>query len=113
MDLTCKLVAYGLYFGFIMDGDSRMVVHAAVLTDKSAVRVYEELLRPAVQHWGFPDQLLTDQGEEWRLCIFVCFFIWWASGRASPTARLPHKVVPSTANVRNSPRHASNPATQP
>ena len=99
MDLTCKLAAYGIYLGFIIDGDSRMVLHATVMPDKSALRVYEELLRPALSLWAFPDQLVTDQGEEWRLCIFVCFFVWWVSGRATPTGRIPHKVVPSTANV--------------
>lgn len=101
MDLTCKLAAYGIYLGFIIDGDSRMVLHATVMPDKTALRVYEELLRPALSLWAFPDQLVTDQGEEWRLCIFVCFFVWWVSGRATPTGRVPHKVVPSTANVCN------------
>jgi hypothetical protein len=99
MDLDCKMAAYGIYIGFVIDGDSRMVLHAAVLPDKTACRVYEELFRPAVAAWGFPDQLNTDQGEEWRLCVFVCFFVWWASGRASPAGRLPHKIVPSTSNV--------------
>ena len=79
MDLTCKLAAYGIYLGFIIDGDSRMVLHATVMPDKTALRVYEELLRPALSLWAFPDQLVTDQGEEWRLCIFVCFFVWWVS----------------------------------
>ena len=99
MDLDCKMAAYGIYLGFVIDGDSRMVLHAAVLPDKTACRVYEELFRPAVAAWGFPDQLNTDQGEEWRLCVFVCFFVWWAAGRASPAGRLPHKIVPSTSNV--------------
>lgn len=76
MDLDCKLAAYGIYLGFVIDGDSRMVLHAAVLPDKTACRVYEELFRPAVATWGFPDQLNTDQGEEWRLCEFVCFFLF-------------------------------------
>ena len=99
MDLDCKMAAYGIYLGFVIDGDSRMVLHAAVLPDKTACRVYEELFRPAVAAWGFPDQLNTDQGEEWRLCLFVCFFVWRAAGRASPAGRLPHKIVPSTSNV--------------
>ena len=94
------MAAYGIYLGFVIDGDSRMVLHAAVLPDKTACRVYEELFRPAVAAWGFPDQLNTDQGEEWRLCVFVCFFVWWAAGRATPAGRLPHKIVPSTSNVR-------------
>lgn len=57
MDLDCKMAAYGIYLGFVIDGDSRMVLHAAVLPDKTACRVYEELFRPAVAAWGFPDQL--------------------------------------------------------
>ena len=112
MDLTCKLAAYGIYLGFIIDGDSRMVIHATVMPDKSAPRVYEELLRPALSLWAFPDQLVTDQGEEWRLCIFVCFFVWWVTGRATPTGRIPHKVVPSTANVCN-PQVEPSPSPSP
>ena len=39
MDLDCKMAAYGIYLGFVIDGDSRMVLHAAVLPDKTACRV--------------------------------------------------------------------------
>ena len=107
--------------GTIIDGDSRVLLNIAVLPNKEATTVYQELLLPALQLWGFPDQLNTDQGNEWCvdpavahaapltlamptarrvLCIFVCFYIWYLNGRAQPGRRMPHKIVPSTSNTR-------------
>tara|TARA_B100000768_G_C11136255_1_gene314046 strand:- start:157 stop:726 length:570 start_codon:yes stop_codon:yes gene_type:complete len=77
-----------------------MLLNHVVLATKLSATIWQRLLRPVLLHFGFPDQLVTDQGGEWAICIFACFYVWLQDGRAIPNAREPHKIVTSTRNTR-------------
>ena len=91
---------YGIYVACIIDGDSRMVLSLVAMQTKSAYWVYKLVLLPFLYIWGFPDQLVTDHGEEWCLSAFVCLFVQSLTGWARRAGRLAARATTSTRNQR-------------
>lgn len=88
-----------MYVAAIIDGDSRMCLSLVALTNKLTLTVYNEVFLPFVRAWGFPDQLVTDQGPEFHLAAFACHAVKGLTGFSA--TRAPHKCTKSTSNVRS------------
>jgi hypothetical protein len=99
IDLACKLQQYGIYFGAMLDGATRMVLCLEALTDKLPVTIYDRLFQPVADRYGVPDQLISDKGNEWRVAAFTCLFVAVMAGRHGPGYRRAHRFVQSKRNV--------------
>ena len=92
-----RLQEYGLYVGGVIDGASRKVLGLIAMGNKLPSTIYDELFAPVVRTYGFPDQLVSDKGNEWRLLAFACFLAARLAQRLG--GRLPHRFTSSQHNV--------------
>ena len=72
LDFDGKLQEYGLYVGSMVEGVSRAQMALVCVTTKIPLVAYLAIFLPFVQNYGFPEQLITDKGQEWTLIVFVC-----------------------------------------
>ena len=54
-----------------VDGCSRFMCGAIILSVKDPIRIYHHLFRPIFLRCGLFDQIKTDHGQEFCLCVFV------------------------------------------
>jgi len=98
----CRLVLqeYDIYVAAIVDGDSRMCCALTALTNKLPITIYLFVLLGFLHEFGYPNQLVTDRGNEFRLCAFACMAVQSLTGYGGIRPRPAHKCTKSTSNVR-------------
>ena len=72
LDFDGKFQEYGLQVGSMVEGVSRGEMGLVALTTKIPIVSYLNIFLPFVLAYSFPEQLITDKGQEWVLIVFVC-----------------------------------------
>ena len=99
----CRLVLqeYDIYVAAIVDGDSRMCCALTALTNKLPITIYLFVMLGFLHEFGYPNQLVTDRGNEFRLCAFACMAVHlhaWRYSR-SPAMASAACVAPKATHI--------------